>query len=161
MGTSQQILQQLNQLRSSKTLIVGIGNTLKGDDGAGPLVCERLAGKICAEVIDAGTVPENYIQTITKKAPQNLLIIDATDFGASPGTIKLFRPEQISSFAFSTHALSPHLFIDMITRQIQVEVYLLGIQPAQTQLGQSISNQVTEAIQQLTQTFTEVFPPEQ
>lgn len=158
MGTSQQIIQQLNQLRGSKTLIVGIGNTLKGDDGAGPLVCERLAGKICIEVIDAGTVPENYIQTIIKKNPQNLLIIDAIDFGALPGTIEIFRPEQISSFAFSTHTLSPHLFIDMITRQIKVDVHLLGIQPAQTQLGQSISNQVSEAIQQLTQTFTEVFP---
>ncbi len=161
MGTSQQILQQLNQLRGSKTLIVGIGNTLKGDDGAGPLVCERLARKICAEVIDTGTVPENYIQPIIKKAPQNLLIIDAIDFGASPGTIDLFRPEQISSFTFSTHTLSPRLFIDMITRQIKVDVYLIGIQPAQMQLGQSISNQVSEAIQQLTQTFTEVFPPGQ
>jgi hydrogenase 3 maturation protease len=158
MGTGQQILQQLNQLHGSKTLIVGIGNTLKGDDGAGPLVCEQLAGKTCAEIIDAGTVPENYIQPIIKKAPQNLIIIDAIDSGAPPGTIDIFRPEQISSFAFSTHTLSPRLFIDMITRQIKVDVYLLGIQPAQTQLGQSTSNQVSKAIQQLTKTLTDVFP---
>src|SRR4030042_5124329 len=114
MGTGQQILQQLNQLRGSKTLIVGIGNTLKGDDGAGPLVCERLTGKICIEVIDAGTVPENYIQTIIKKAPQNLLIIDAIDFGASPGTIDIFRPEQLGSFVLSQHTLSPRFFFDII-----------------------------------------------
>jgi len=157
MGTDQQILQQLNQLHGGKTVIVGIGNTLKSDDGAGPLVCEGLSGKICAEVIDAGTVPENYIQPIIKKAPKNLLIIDAIDFGASPGTIDIFRPEQISSFVFSTHTLSPRLFIDMITRQIEADVYLLGIQPAQTQLGQSISNQVSEAIQQLSQALAEVF----
>jgi len=154
-----QLLQQLSELRDSKTLIIGIGSTLKGDDGAGPLVCEQLAGKTCAEIIDAGTVPENYIQTIIKKAPRNLLVIDAVDFNASPGTINIFKPEQISSFAFSTHTLSPRLFIDMITRQIQVEVYLLGIQPAQTQLGQAISNPVSKAIQQLTQALIEVFPP--
>jgi hydrogenase 3 maturation protease len=168
MGTGQQILQQLNQLRGSKTLIIGIGNTLKGDDGAGPLVCERLAqaspsatpkqaGKTHAEVIDAGTVPENYIQTIIKKAPQNLLIIDAIDFGAPPGAMDIFRPEQISSFTFSTHSPSPRLFIDMITRQIKVDVYLIGIQPAQTQLGQSTSTPVSKAIQQLSQALAEVF----
>jgi hydrogenase 3 maturation protease len=157
MGTGQQILQQLNQLRGSKTLILGIGNTLKGDDGAGPLVCEHLTGKIRADVIDAGTVPENYIQTIIKKAPQNLLIIDAIDFGAPPGAMDIFRPEQISSFTFSTHTPSPRLFIDMIARQIKVDVYLIGIQPAQTQLGQNISIPVSKAIQQLSQTIAEVF----
>ena len=32
---------------------------------AGPLVCEQFGrAKICAELIDAGTVPENYIQPI-------------------------------------------------------------------------------------------------
>jgi hydrogenase 3 maturation protease len=85
MGTDEELFEQLNKLRGSKTIILGIGNTLKGDDGAGPAVCERIAGKICAEVIDAGTVPENYIQSIIKKAPQNLIIIDAVDFKSSEG----------------------------------------------------------------------------
>ncbi len=158
MGIDQQILQQLKQLSRSKTLIIGVGNTLKGDDAAGPVVCEQLAGKISAEIIDTGTVPENYIQTIVRKDPQNLLIIDAVDFNASPGTIEIFRPEQLSSFAFSTHTLSPRLFIDMIKQQIKVDVYLLGIQPAQTQLGQNISNSVSEAIQQVTDVLVELFP---
>ena len=152
------LIQQLNKLHGSKTLIFGIGNTLKGDDGAGPLVCERLAEKINAEVIDAGTVPENYIQHIIQKAPQNLIIIDAVDFGTSPGKIEIFKPEQLSSFVFSTHTLSPRLFIDMIAREIQVDIYFIGIQPAHIQLGQSISNQVSKAIQQLTKALIEFFP---
>jgi len=158
MGTDQQIHQQLSELRGSKILIVCIGNILKGDDGAGPLVGQQLCEKICAEVIDTGTVPENYIRTIIKKAPQNLLVIDAVDFGASPGTVQIFKPEQLSSFAFSTHTLSPRLFIDMITRQIQVDVHFVGIQPAQTQLGQSISNHVSESIRQLARALIELFP---
>jgi hydrogenase 3 maturation protease len=86
-----QLYEQLRKFRGSRTLIVGIGNILKADDGAGPLVCEQLGrAKVCADLIDAGTVPENYIQPIIKKAPQNLLVIDAIDFGASPGTIKIF-----------------------------------------------------------------------
>ena len=159
MGTEEQLCERLNKLRNSATVIIGIGNTLKGDDGAGPLVCEQLKGKICAEVIDAGTVPENYVQPIIKTAPQNLLVIDAIDFGASPGTIELFAAEQLNSSVFSTHALSPRLFVDVISQQIQVDVYFVGIQPAQTRLGQPVSAPVGEAIQQLVDTLAQIFTP--
>ena len=53
--------------------------------------------------------------------------------------------------------LSPHLFVDMIRSELKVDVYLVGIQPAQTQLGESISAQVSRAIQWLTRTLTEIF----
>jgi hydrogenase maturation protease len=110
-------------------------------------------------LIDAGTVPENYIQPIIKKAPQNLLIIDAIDFGASAGTISIFKPEQLNSSVFSTHTLSPRLFVDMVCRNINVDVYFVGIQPAQTQLGQSISPDISQAVQRLVRVLTEIFPP--
>ena len=158
MGANEQLFKRLNEFRGTRTVIVGIGNTLKGDDGAGPLVCQRLDGKVCAGLIDAGTVPENYIQPIIKKAPQSLLIIDAIDFGASPGTIKIFRPDQLNSSVFSTHTLSPHLFVDMLCQNIKVGVYFIGIQPAQIRLGQSISIPVSKAVQQLSHTLTEIFP---
>lgn len=160
MSTEQSLLRQLNTLRNSETVIVGIGNILKGDDGAGPLVCEQLKrANICAEVIDAGTVPENYIQQIIKKAPRILLVIDAIDFAAPPGTIRIFEPEQLSSHVISTHSLSPRLFVDMVCRDISIDVYFVGIQPAQIQLGQSISQQVSPAIKQLSQALMEIFPP--
>lgn len=158
MGTDEQLLEKLNKLRGSKTLIVGIGNTLKGDDAAGPLACRQLTGKVCTDLVDAGTVPENYIQPIIKKAPQSLLIIDAIDFGASAGTIEVFKPDQLSSLVVSTHVLSPHLFVDMIRRDIDVDVYFIGIQPAQTELGQSISPEVNRAVQCLTRALVEIFP---
>jgi hydrogenase 3 maturation protease len=158
MCANKELFEQLNKLRDFSTVIVGIGNTLKGDDGAGPMVCEQIRGKVCAEVIDTGTVPENYIQKIIKKAPQNLLIIDAIDFGASAGTINIFKPEQLGSFVLSTHTLSPRLFVDIICGSIQADVYFIGIQPAQVQLGQPISEQVNEAIQRLTGTLAEIFP---
>jgi len=156
----QQLLQQLQKLRGQNTLIVGIGNTLKGDDGAGPLICQMLQrSQIGAEVIDAGTVPENYIQVIVKKAPANLLVIDAMDFGATAGMIELFKPEQLSSTVSSTHTLSPRLFVDMLSRQIAVDVFFIGIQPAQTQLGQSVSVLVKQAMQRLLRILTDIFPP--
>jgi len=158
MGTDEHLLQQLSKLRGSKTVIVGVGNTLKGDDGAGPLVCQQLSGKVCAEIIDAGTVPENYIQPIIKKAPANLLVIDAMDFGASPGTINIFKPQQLSSVVTSTHTLSPRLFAQIVCQSLNVNVYFIGIQPAQTQLGESVSPQVSKAIQRLSHVITSIFP---
>ena len=158
MDTNQQLFEKLNKLRDTTTVIVGIGNMLKGDDGAGPFVCEQLSGKVCAELIDAGTVPENYIQTIIKKAPQNLLIIDAIDFGAPAGTIKIFKPERLNSTAFSTHTLSPRLFVDVVCKDIKVDVYFLGIQPAQMQLGQPQSAEVSQTIHWLAGALVEIFP---
>lgn len=160
MGIDELLFSRLRLLSGLKTLIVGIGNSLKGDDGAGPLVCRQLKGRTGAELIDAGTVPENYIQRIIKKSPQNLIIIDAVDFGASAGTIELFRPEQLASLVISTHTLSPHLFIDMIKKATETEVYFIGIQPAQTQLGRRISSEVSQAVAQLTCTLAGLFPPE-
>ena len=160
MGSEQQIFEQLNKLRVSSTIIVGIGNTLKGDDAVGPFICEQLRqAKISAQIIDAGTVPENYIQPIIKKSPQNLLIIDAIDFGAEPGTIKMFEAEQLDSLAISTHTLSPRLFIDMIRQSVELEVYCIGVQPAQTKLAQSVSPQVDKAIELLCSILMEIFPP--
>jgi len=157
-----QLFEQIRKFRGTKTVIVGIGNVLKGDDGAGPFVCEQLKhAKVSAELIDAGTVPENYIQPIVKKAPQNLLVIDAIDFGAPPGTIRIFKPEQLNSYAISTHTLSPRLFVDMVCQNIKLDVYFIGIQPAHTRLSQSVSPQVSRAIQQLSHALTEVFPLEE
>jgi hydrogenase 3 maturation protease len=158
MDAEQSLLQQFSIFHDSATLILGIGNTLKGDDGAGPLVCQQLKDvKICADVIDAGTVPENYIQRIIKKAPLILLIIDAIDYGDEPGTIKIFKPDQLSSHVISTHSLSPRLFVDMICQNINVDVYFVGIQPAQMQLGQPASPQVKLSIEQLTEVLKQTF----
>jgi hydrogenase maturation protease HycI len=160
MGSEKSLFERLNKLHDSATIILGIGNILKGDDAAGPLVCEQLiAAKISAEIIDAGTVPENYIQRIIKISPQTLLVIDAIEFGAEAGTIKVFEPQQLDSHVISTHTLSPRLFVDIIRRSIQLDVYFIGIQPAQTQLGQPVSAAVSRAIERLSGVLAEVFPP--
>jgi hydrogenase 3 maturation protease len=161
MPTEEQLLAALSKLRGSKTVIVGIGNTLKGDDAVGPLICEQLRDVgLSAELIDAGTVPENYIGRIIKKAPQNLVIIDAVDFAATAGAISLFKTEQLSSLAFSTHALSPRLFVDMIKNEIEVEVYFIGVQPEHVGLGQPLSSRVSQAVKRLKAVLTEAFSRE-
>ena len=154
MCTERLLLEQLSCLCDSKILILTIGNILRGDDAVGPLLFQQLQGSICTEIIDAGTVPENYIQTIIKKAPKVLLVIDAIDFAAPAGTIRIFKPCHLNSLILSTHSLSPRVFVDMITHEIDVHVYFLGIQPLQTQMGYPLSAEVDKASKQLISILT-------
>ena len=159
MGTEEQLFDHLSKLSNSKTIILTIGNILKGDDAVGPIIYQQLKGKLCVEIIDAGTVPENYIQTIIKKAPENLLIIDAIDFAAPAGAIRMFEHCQLNSLIISTHSLSPRVFVDMITHAIDIQVDFIGIQPLQTQMGQPLSTAVDKAAQQLISVLTKIFRP--
>jgi len=160
MTGNQESLERLRELHGSRTVILGVGNVLKGDDGTGPLACEALQGTVSAKVIDAGTVPENYIRPVINARPQTLLVIDAVNFSGhpEPGAVRVFSPDQISDFAFSTHALSLRLFIDVLRQDIETEVLLLGVQPNGTQLGQSLSAPVQESVRFITDTLREIFP---
>jgi len=161
MGVDRRLLESLARSRHSKVVILGIGNTLKGDDGAGPLVCERLSGKVSARVIDAGAVPENYIGPVLQASPDVLLIVDAVDFGGHPGQIRVCTPDEIHGFAFSTHALSLHLSIDLIRREKKLEVYVIGVQAGGTKLGDCLSPAMREAVETLVDTLTQLFRPDQ
>jgi len=159
MAADTHLLESLRTLHGSRTVILGIGNTLKGDDGVGPCICERLTGCVSAHVIDAGTVPENHIARIARLRPDNLLVIDAMDFRADPGTIRLFDPSDIPSVALSTHTLSPRLFVDLLQREAEVAVRFLGVQPSQTQFGVPLSEAVQSAVEVLADLLGQVFPP--
>lgn len=158
MAVNREFREHLSALRGSRAVILGVGNVLKADDGVGPLVCEALAGKVSARVIDAGTVPENHIRLVIDARPQFLLVVDAVDFGGAPGAIGAFRPDRINDVAFSTHALSLRLFVDVLAREIEFEMLLLGVQPACTQLGWPVSAVVQESIRELTDALCEVYP---
>jgi hydrogenase 3 maturation protease len=146
MGADDEFREQLKKICGRNTLVIGIGNTLKGDDGAGCFVCEQLKGTMPDRVIDAGTVPENYIGPIIDKRPEVLVVVDAIDFGGSAGAINIFTPEQLSSLAVSTHTLSPRLFVDVVCNSISTEVWFVGIQPGQTELGEGLSAEVEVAV---------------
>ena len=161
MGVDQHLLESLARWQDSRVVILGVGNTLKGDDAAGPLVCERLSGRVSATVIDAGAVPENYIGPVLEALPDVLFVVDAVDFGGRPGQIRVCMPEEIRGFAFSTHALSLHLSIDLIRRERKLEVYLIGIQAGRTKLGDCLSPAMQEAVEALADTLTQLFRPSQ
>ena len=147
----------LQQELTEKILVVGIGNTLKADDGIGPQICSLLKTSISDNIIDAGTVPENYIQVITRKNPEIILFIDAIDFDASAGKIRIFDPDDLSTAGLSTHTFSPRLLTDIIDQKIKAKIYFIGIQPKTTQIGKPMSWEVKSAKEDLLKQFKRLF----
>src|SRR5574342_1429847 len=91
------------RLEGKRVLILGVGNRLRGDDAAGPLLVEHLQGKVDIPLIDAGDVPENYLGPIEESGADLVLIIDATDMDADAGAIGIFNIDQVQDKSVSTH----------------------------------------------------------
>ena len=112
-------------------VLLCVGNSMMGDDGAGPLLAEMCAANPVGEwvVIDGGSAPENDIVAIRELRPERLLIVDATDMGLNPGEIRIVDPDDIAEmFMMTTHNMPLNYLIDQLKEDIG-EVIFLGIQP--------------------------------
>jgi hydrogenase maturation protease len=80
-----------------RVLIGGIGNVLLGDDGVGPYIVRLLAAcyefEDGVEVIDLGTPALDLIDQVSEK--DLVILIDSVDTGETPGTVLLYRKEEI------------------------------------------------------------------
>lgn len=146
----------LLEVLKKKTVIVGIGNTLKGDDAFGPLLIERLSGKIDAVCIDAGTAPENYAGKITKENPDTVLLVDAADLDLAPGEYDILRKDELLKSGFTTHDLSPVMFIEFLEGGCDSEIYMLGVQPERVGFGEEVTESVKEALNEIENLIMEV-----
>jgi len=127
----------------------GIGNPLRGDDAFGPRLIERLTGKVRAVCIDAGSAPESYAGKIVKEKPDTIVLVDAVHLDKSPGEYALLGKAEILKSGFTTHDMSPHLFIEYLENQTQADIYLLGVQPKTLSIGDEMSDPVNQTLETL------------
>lgn len=83
-----------------KTLIVGIGSTILGDDGVGVVAAQRLKERIRREdvdIIEIGTAGLSLLDLV--EGYDRLIILDAMVSGAQPGTVHLLRGEDMARTA--------------------------------------------------------------
>lgn len=140
---------------SGRTVFVGIGNELRSDDGIGPLVIERLRDRIDCPCINAGQVPENSFGVIVKEQPDTVVIIDAVQLFMKPGAYQLLTEEDILKTGFSTHTLSPAVFMQYLREASDADVYLLGVQPRSTELGQGLTALLEDSLDELVNLIAE------
>ena len=136
-------------------LIVGIGNTLKGDDGAGCEVIKRLQkkGQVPFYLLDTGSAPENYTKKIKDFKPETIVFIDAVEMKEPPGTVKIIDEKHISSGYFTTHNMPLNLFLDYIKEETKAKIIFIGIQPKSTRFGEVLSARVQKAVEKLVNEF--------
>ena len=120
------------RLRGAKRVaVVGVGDELNVHDRLGMLAAQEVEGLHLnqVQVFFAGTVPESVTGPVRRFKPDAILLLDAADLGARPGSIALVDPTEIRASLLSTHALPLSLVMDFLERDTGARVYLIGIQP--------------------------------
>ncbi len=90
----------------STSLVLGFGNVLLGDDGAGVHVMESLRNQVDAECIDAGTMSFTLLGYV--EAAASLLVIDAANLERPPGTVALFVGSAMDTFLTTSRRRTVH-----------------------------------------------------
>ena len=95
---------------SHKTLILGIGNVLLQDEGAGVhairLLATLAAQRDDIELMDGGTLSFSLAGAI--EDADNLIVIDAARYDGEPGSTKVFVGEPMDAFIGSNRKCSVH-----------------------------------------------------
>lgn len=88
----------------ARSIILGIGNVLLSDDGAGVRVTEalreRLGERSDLRLLDGGTLSFALLEYLS--GARDLLVIDAAQIGAPPGEIRMFEGQSMDAFLADT-----------------------------------------------------------
>lgn len=146
-----------SRIENKNVLLMGVGNRARGDDGVGSYLVKRLQQKVSIPLIDAGDVPENYIGQIERSQADFVLIVDAADFGATPGEIALIELQHLKEIGASTHSANLSLLFKVIPMSKRPETLLVAIQPETTLTGKGLSEAVRNSLDGLENLFRRLF----
>jgi hydrogenase maturation protease len=137
----------------TKTLVLGLGNILLGDEGVGVRVVERLQELYEfpqeVQVLDGGTLALDLLPYVEESG--RLLVIDALEMGAEPGAIARLEGDEVP--AFLSVKLSPHqmgladlLAAARLRDLFPKQLVLWGVQPAELKPGLVLSSPVAAQV---------------
>lgn len=119
-------------VRLKRILVAGVGNVLRGDDGFGPAVTELL-GHLPegADVVETGTGGIALLQELMMGC-DGLVLIDAVDRGAAPGTLFVLEPTvSPGEHVPDVHLANPDRVLSMAKTMgyLPDRVRIIGCQP--------------------------------
>ncbi len=111
----------------------------------------RDAASFGVAVVVAGAEPERYVSRITEGLFDNVIFLDAVEFGGAPGDVVLLNAEEMAVRfpQFSTHKLSLGLLAQLIEAGGVSKAWLLGVQPESLREGGSLSPKVQASVELL------------
>lgn len=131
-----------------RILVLGLGNELLRDDGAGVHVARALAD--CADeqtrVIDIGTA---LLQVVDDLEWADYVVgIDALKAGNAPGTLYYVASDSLRGheMPLSLHDLDLHAMINLTERMAPPVIHVLGIEPHRIEYGLELTEPVARAI---------------
>jgi hydrogenase maturation protease len=132
-------------------LILGIGNPLAGDDGFGVEVVRRLRSRVnwsAVELLDGGSSGIYLLPCLEGRS--HILVIDAVNFGGSPGEIVRLNAGDVPAFIgmkLSEHQVTFHevLALSGLMNIRPREFLLIGAQPRKTLWGEGLSTELQVA----------------
>ena len=151
--TAEHLGEHLAQILTPRSVIVCVGNEMCGDDGAGVAVAQHLADHVPWRVFDTQSVPESFLMKIVECKPDAVVLVDALDFGAPPGSVELFEADRIGGQGPSTHGPAPLAFLELLAMFHPCRQAVLGIQPRQVDFGQPMSKCVRDAAEMVAHAF--------
>ena len=132
---------------SKDYILMGIGNTLRGDDGIGSIIAKNFKDADWLS-IDCGVAPENFTSIVKKNKPQLVVLIDVVEMDLKPGEFRIIDPEKISIMHLTTHSI-PLSFLTSYLKNFTPEIIFIGIQPKLIYYSTSISPEIFKSSEEI------------
>ena len=137
------------------TLVLGLGNPLRGDDGIGPAVIKWLQARDLPSgvvAIDGGMRGLELVLTLADY--RRVLIVDAAEIGRAPGEWERFTPDLLrlkDGPLTSLHAagLAEVLALSETLGVLPEEVVIFGVQPARLDWSPGLSAEAQGAVSEV------------
>ena len=136
-------------------LILGLGNSLRGDDGAGPAVVAALSSMDLpphVELLDGGTPGLETVLLL--EGYERVIIVDAADIGLEPGEWRRFTPDTAeirsdeNKLGGTLHAagLAEALVLAEVLDLLPKTLIIYGIQPKSLDWSQKLTEPLIAAL---------------
>jgi hydrogenase maturation protease len=143
------------QNKSSKIVVIGIGNIFRLDDQAGIVVAKEIAKKQIPDVIVTEQSGEGTALMEAWKDAEAAIIIDAVCSNNLPGTIHRFDADELkipfNFFNYSTHAFSVAEAVEL-SKALKLKtprLIVYGIDGRNFGIGERLSEEVRSKVQDL------------
>ena len=125
---------------------------MRSDDGVGVFIVSGIKERDHISTLLVEVSIENYIQKINTISPDILIIADCLDFNRQPGYANIIPVSQTKEFTVSSHNIS----LKRVSEFLKMEVYVLGIQPADLRVGENLTPVVKQSAEKLIEIINKI-----
>lgn len=139
----------------NKTAVIGIGNYLLADEGAGMHAVELLRTKIKEDdidIIDAGTPGMNLLHQFDER--EKIIFIDSGNLGLKAGEYRRFSPNEVRTLkknkGYSLHEFDLISFLNQaseLKKTDNIETIIYGIQVEEIKMSEKLSDTVFKTVE--------------